>query len=74
MNKSFVIFGGAIASVLILGTGALLAADSWLDNKAEAEVETELTTATGVTADVGEADVQLLRRKVVFNDIHLANF
>jgi hypothetical protein len=74
MKKSFVIFGGAIAGVFVLGTGALLAADSWLDNKAETEAETELTEAIGVTADVGEADVQLLQQKVVFNDVQLANF
>lgn len=74
MKKSFVIFGGAIAGVFILGTGALLAADSWLDHKAATGVENELTEATGVAADVGEADVKLLQQKVVFNDVQLANF
>ncbi|MGB2927063.1 MAG: hypothetical protein WBB82_17325 [Limnothrix sp.] len=74
MNKSLVILGGAIAGVLILGGGALFAADTWLDQKAETEVETELTKATGVVADVGEADVQLLQKKVVFNNVQLANF
>lgn len=74
MKKSFVIFGGAIAGVFILGTGTLLAADTWLDNKAKTRVESKLTKATGVTADVGEADVQLLQKQVIFNDVQLANF
>lgn len=73
MKKSFIILGGAIAGVFILGTGALLAADSWLDNKAKTEAETELTETVGLTADMGEADVQLLQRKVVFNDVQIAN-
>lgn len=73
MQRPLLIIGGAIAGLLLLGTGGLLAADQWLDQRAKTTLETKLTQATGVTAAVDTADVQLLRRKVTVNHLQLAN-
>ncbi|OKH18588.1 hypothetical protein [[Limnothrix rosea] IAM M-220] len=71
MNKTLTIIGGAIAGLAILGAGGYVLADSWLDSKAETEVENQLLEATGGMAAVGSADVQLLRQRVAFTDIQL---
>ncbi len=71
MNKTLTIIGGVIAGLAVLGAGGYVLADSWLDNKAETEVENQLLEATGGLAAVGSADVQLLRQRVAFKDIQL---
>lgn len=71
--KKILIFGGAIAGIFVLGVGAVIAADAWLDQKAKLELETQLTQATGVPAAVGKADVQLFQKKVAIDNLNLSN-
>lgn len=73
MKKTLILFGGAIAGIFVLGVGAVIAADTWLDQKAKLELETQLTEATGVTAAVGKADVQLFQKKVAIDNLNLSN-
>lgn len=69
MSKTLIIVGGAIATVLAVGVGGYAMTDAWLDDKAETEIEAQLLEATGGLAEVGSADVQLLRQRVAVNDI-----
>lgn len=67
------LIGGAIASIVVIGIGGFFILDSWLDKKAKTEVETQLTEAAGTVAEIGQADVQLLRQRVSFENVELAN-
>ncbi|AFY40008.1 hypothetical protein Lepto7376_3851 [[Leptolyngbya] sp. PCC 7376] len=71
MNKTLTIVGVAIAGVAVLGVGGYALADSWLDNKAETEVEAQLLEATGGMSEVGSVDVQLLRQRIALKDIQV---
>ncbi|MBV5259976.1 hypothetical protein FLX56_16295 [Synechococcus moorigangaii CMS01] len=73
MKKPFLIIVGVGLALGIAGTGVLLATEKWLGQRLETDLEAELAVATGSEAAVGNARVQLLQQKVVFNDLALAN-
>ncbi len=73
MKKPILIIASSILALGMVGTGALLAAENWLGQRLETELESELTETTGIEAAVGQTEVQLLQRRVRFHDLAFAN-
>lgn len=73
MKKPILIIASSILALGVVGGGALLATENWLGQRLETELESELTESTGIEAAVGQTEVQLLQRRVMFHDLAFAN-